>query len=119
MTQLTLFDALHEPPVLLPVDPDGHVVQGDVDEFLFLPHPRLAWNHAEIELHRHDDGLWMWSASWHCDSCGHGYRVGPKWGKFAQTRDDALFYAVREITSRLEGKDSPEAKQILKWLASL
>jgi len=119
MMQLGLFDALHALPVIVPVDPDGPVVKGEVDEFLCLPHPRLAWNRAEIELHRHENGLWMWSASWHCDNCGSSYRVGPKWGKFAETRDDALFYAVRELTAALEGKDTPEAKQILEWAAAL
>lgn len=119
MQQLGLFDTLHAPPVILPVDRDGPVVQGDVDETLALPHPRLAWNRAEIELHRHDNGLWMWSASWHCDMGGSSYRVGPKWGKFAETRDDALFYAVCEIRDRLRDKDGADAAQILAWGATL
>jgi len=119
MTQLGLFDALHAQPVILPVDADGPVIQGDIDEFLHLPHPRMVWNRAEIELHRHTNGLWMWSTSWHCNEAGSGYRVGPKWGKFAETRDDALFYAIREITDRISGIDSADAKQILTWLASL
>lgn len=119
MNQLNLFDALHAPPVQVPIDANGSVVQGDVDEYLFLPHPRMAWHRAEIELHRHENGLWMWSTSWHCEEQGSGYRVGPKWGKFAESRADALFYAVREITSRLDGRDSADAKQIIAWAASL
>lgn len=119
MQQLGLFDALYAPAVVLPIDPDGHVVQGEVDEHYFLPHLRLAWHRAEIELHRHENGLWMWSASYKCDQQGSGYRVGPKWGKFAETRDDALFYAVRELHDRLHDMDSADAKQILTWADSL
>lgn len=119
MMQLGLFDALHALPIVLPVEPYGSVVQGDVDEFLYLPHPRLAWNRAEIELHRHDNGLWMWSTGWNCDNGGGGYRVGPKWGKFAQTRNDALFYAVRELTARFARKESLASNEILAWARSL
>lgn len=117
--QPSLFDALHAPPVRRPVDKDGPVVQGEPDEVLSLPHPRLAWNRADIELHRHESGLWMWSASWHCDGGGRSYRVGEKWGNFAESQDDALYYAVKEIEAALDKKDGPEAAAILKWAASL
>lgn len=119
MSQLGLFDLLHAPPVIVAIKPNGTVVREDPHETLVLPHPRMAWERARIELHRHENSLWMWSTSWQCDDSGRGYRVGEKWGKFAHSRHDALFYAVREITSGLEGHDGPEAKQILSWLASL
>ncbi|MBT0780551.1 hypothetical protein [Paracoccus sp. pheM1] len=96
MDQLSLFDALRQPPVMRPVEPSGTVVQGEIDETLTLPHPRLAWPLARIELHQHVDGLWMWSVS----MAGGGYRVGPKWGKFAQSRDDARSYACDELLER-------------------
>lgn len=96
MEQLDLFSALRQPAIIRPVDPMGSVVQGDPDETLTLPHPRLAWHLARIELHRHSDGTWMWSAS----MCGGGYKVGPKWGRFAATRDDALHWAVEELLER-------------------
>lgn len=119
MIQLGLFDALRAPPIILPVDPDGLLIQGEVDERLCLRHPRLAWDRAEIEIHRHDDGLWMWSASWHCEMCGSGYRVGPKWGKFAESRDDALFYAISEIREGLSELHSRDADAIRQWLERL
>lgn len=119
MMQLGLFDALRDPPVIMQVDADGPVIQGDLDEVLTLAHPRMAWDRATIELHRHTGGLWMWSTSWNSDSGGSGYRVGPKWGKFASSRDDALFYAVREIEQRLELKGSADAAQIIAWARGL
>lgn len=120
MTQLSLLDALHAPPIIRPVDRDGHVVV-DPDEALVLPHPRMAWERARIELHRHSDGLWMWSASWQCNNAGRCYGVGAKWGKFAETRDDALFYAVAELRAGLAERDidRSEASAIMKWAGSL
>lgn len=117
--QLDLFSALHSPAIVLPVDPDGPVIQGEIDEVLSLRHGRLAWNRADIQIHRHNDGRWMWSTSYHAGDHGGGYRVGPKWGKFAETRDDALFYAVRELTERLSGNESRDARDILAWMAAL
>lgn len=97
--QLDMFAILRPPPILRPVEPHGPVVESDPDEVLRLPHPRLAWDLAAIELHRHSDGLWMWSVN---HGCG-GYRVGPKWGKFASTRDDALHHAAQELIARTRG----------------
>lgn len=119
VTQLDLFSALRGPKIVLPIDPDGHVVHGNIDEVLTLPHRGLAWNRADIELHRHVDGRWMWSTSFHIEDRGGGYRVGPKWGKFAETRDDALFYAIEELSSRLDGYDTKDARDIRAWMAAL
>lgn len=118
MNQLNLFDVLRRPPVTVAIDRNGPVIKGDVDETLTLPHPRMAWDYAEIELHRHTDGLWMWSVSWNADMGGGGYRVGAKWGKFAETRDDALYYACCELETRVRG-DGKEAALIMKWVAGL
>ena len=96
--QLSMFDMIRPPPIVLCVDPDGPVVRGPAHETLILPHPRMAWHLARIELHPHDD-LWMWSASSPC--CG-SYKVGAKWGRFAACRDDAAHYAAREILSGAE-----------------
>lgn len=119
MQQMSLFDALRKPRVKVSVDPDGHVVQGEPDAVYRLEHPRMAWDRAAIELHRHENGLWMWSASWMCDTSGGGYKVGAKWGNFAETQDDALFYAVCEIEDGLKNKTSADALLILKWAGSL
>lgn len=116
--QMSLFDALHAPPLVIPVEPHGAVIAGEVDTHLFLRHPRLAWHLAEIELHPHE-GMWMWSASFNCDNHGSSYRVGPKWGKFAANKADALFYAVKELEERMAGKPGPVAAQIIAWARGL
>ncbi|TBY24640.1 hypothetical protein [Rhizobium leguminosarum] len=53
------------------------------------------------------------------DSEGSSYRVGPKWGKFAETREDALFFAVEELEARIGKKAGSDAALILKWLNAL
>lgn len=121
MQQLGLFDSLRRPPVRLPVEAHGSVLDPSVNpDFTFrLPHPRMAWDRAEIEVHRHEDGLWMWSASFMAESEGSSYRVGPKWGKFAASREDALSFAVDELQARLGRKGGSDAVLILKWLQAL
>lgn len=119
MQQLSLFDTLRSPAIRKPVVPHGGVVQGEPDAVYRLRHPRLAWDRATIELHQHTDGLWMWSASFYCDNYGGSYRVGPKWGRFAQTRDDALFYAASEIEDRLKSRPGKEAALVLAWIVTL
>ncbi|QND42327.1 hypothetical protein HB770_10960 [Rhizobium leguminosarum bv. viciae] len=119
--QLGLFDTLRSKPIRLPVAPHGSVLLAASDpDFTFrLPHPRMVWDRAEIEVHRHEDGMWMWSASFMADSEGSSYRVGPKWGKFAETREDALFFAVEELEARIGKKAGSDAALILKWLNAL
>ena len=119
MQQLSLFDTFRSPAIPRPVEPYGEVLQGDPDAVYRLRHPRLAWDRARIELHQHTDGLWMWSTSFCCDNSGGGYRVGAKWGKFAQTRDDALFYAASEIEARLKGRPGKEGSLVLAWIVTL
>lgn len=118
VSQPSLFDMLRGPMIVRPCDGLGPVVQGEADETLILPHPRLAWDRARIELHRHTDGLWMWSVSLHGDEgAGGGYKVGPKWGRFAESRDDALFFAVQEATKKIG--DKPGFRDHVKWLEGL
>lgn len=119
MQQLGLFDALRRPPVRIAVDADGPVVRDDPDFTFRLPHPRMAWDRAEIKIHRHTDGLWMWSTSHHADMGGGGYRVGAKWGKFAETREDALFYACEELERHLGDRDTADVALIRKWVLAL
>lgn len=118
MTQLNLFDVLRRPAIVERVDPDGHVVKSP-DEEMVLPHPRLAWPRAVIQLHKHDTGLWMWGTGFHSHNHGMGYRVGAKWGKFAESRSDALFYACQEIRSGIKEDSSKDAAEIRQWLAKI
>ena len=115
MTQLNLFDALRAPPTVRPVDPYGDVIQSEPHERLATTSKRYAWHHAVIELHQHVDGMWMWSVSFRCGDHGGGYRVGPKWGKFAETRDDALFYACAELRAYIRDNNHSDAKLIQHW----
>ena len=117
--QLGLFDTLRQPAIHLPVDRDGPVLRTEPDFTFRLEHPRLAWDRARIEIHRHVDGLWMWSTDHMADMSGGGYRVGAKWGNFAETREDALFYACEELDRRLGDKGGADSALIRKWLAVL
>ncbi len=122
MQQLSIFDALMPPAIRKPVDPYGPTVDGEAHETLCLPHPRNAWNKARIELHQHDDGLWMWATQFQLSSWGGGYHVGPKWGKFAETRDAALFHAVQELKATLAGKENTtdkERRELIAWAEGL
>lgn len=120
-SQPSLFDVLRAPPVVLSGPLEDCVVKGEIDEHLFLPHPRMAWHQAEIKLHRHTNGLWMWSTATSRGGAGWGYHVGPKWNNFAESRDDALFYAVQEIQEKVQGSvhKQPSDAAILAWLETL
>jgi hypothetical protein len=100
-TQLSLFDALRSPMIIRRVHRDGHVLQGEPQIKLSLPHPRYAVDACLIELHPARDGLWMWSASYNTGYGSSGYKVGEKWGQFAHAAEDALHYALEELRSRL------------------
>lgn len=119
MIQLNLLDLLYKPMVTKPVNLELGVLSGEADITFTLPHKRLAWDQAKIELHQHLDGQWMWSVSFNAGNHGAGYKVGPKWGKFAESKSDALFYASNELRFRLGDKNDRETKLILEWLNSL
>lgn len=102
-----------------PVEPHGHVIQDDTQiETLtfgsFRLYPSGSTPVVIIEIAQHIDGLWMWSTSMHGSSGGYGYRVGPKWGRFARTRQDAITAACNEIEDR--GNATAE---VLAWLDQL
>lgn len=102
-----------------PVDPYGHVLQDDSQiERIEFGAERLKPSGRSvpvvtIEIAQHDDGLWMWSARSMIRTGYSGYRVGPKWGKFARTREDAIAAACNEIEARNPPPD------MLAWLESL
>lgn len=63
---------------------------------------------SKIEWTRHTFNLW--------EGC---QKVGPKWGNFAATRDDALFYGAKEIIERFGRRATgPEGKRIIEWARS-
>ena len=122
--QLELLSLIVSPPISRRIEPFGEVVRGEVDTVhRFQPDPRKHWFHAVIELHPHE-GLWMWSTIYSIGGCGESYRVGPKWGRFAATKSDALHWAVEELAERLASRDtdtahSKQAAQIMAWAQKL
>ena len=122
--QLDLFARTFAPAMREPVQPRGHVFQGTPDETISLPHPKMAWRQAEIQLHQHVDGRWMWSTSFNTGSGGSGYQVGAKWGNFAPSRDDALHWAIEELRESfdrryLHSEERKPVRLILDWLETL
>lgn len=107
------------------VDPHGEVIQDDsrIEELCSPGLTAGKFSNARIQLAQHTDGLWMWSTSTYFMNGGRTYRVGPKWGNFADTRDEALHAACNEIRDGIEGPRSPAPKgdirPITQWLDSL
>ncbi len=122
MIQLDLFSS---PPKAWPfkgdsvsVDPDGRVCTDDeIEEAIHLGDWHVG---LRIELAIHND-LWMWGSSFHTGTSGCGYRVGPKWGKFAETRDEALSRAVTEVRKRAteQGGGEKIIKLVNAWQKGL
>jgi len=116
--QHSLIDLMRPQPTILPVDPDGEVVpEGLIHAVLELPHPKLAYPQARIEIHPKDE-QWMWATSYSLDNDGgRGYRVGPKWGKFAPSAEDAIYWAAAEIREAVKDASPSKGKRaILKWV---
>lgn len=127
-----LLALMRAPAIRRVVDPLGAVVQGEAAETLKFqgeckalgrPHTRWKSARARIELHPAASGLWMWSVSFQLMWAGGGYKVGEKWGQFAETRDDALFYAAEELIARIERHPGSTgdmyAPRILEWARGL
>lgn len=122
--QLSFLDAMMPAPVgiIRPVDPNGPVTPlGNIQETLRLPHPKMVWDTASIELHPHENGEWMWATSVCTGSEGYSYQVGPKWGKFARSRSDALWLAADEIERRAMRFSSAgnHMSRIAAWCAQI
>ncbi|WP_435170733.1 hypothetical protein [Falsirhodobacter sp. 1013] len=117
---MDMFALMRPAPIRRECEPHGSVLQGEAQELLSLPGKIRALPLAEIELHPHDDGLWMWSTSYHLeDMSGGSYKVGPKWGKFAPTRSDALFYAAEELIEKMGKKSCVSARRVEAWARDL
>lgn len=117
--QLSLLDLVAPAAIIRPVDPDGHVVQGEPDE-------EIAWSGRGVktllQIHQHTDGLWMWSVSFETSETGVHYRVGPKWGRFATTRRDAVTLAMQELRERVDESQqiAPAQKTaLISWAARM
>jgi hypothetical protein len=100
MEQLDLFYTLKAATASRCVDPDGRVCTDDeIAETIRLGDHNTG---LRIEPARHGE-LWMWGTSFSTSTGGSSYRVGPKWGKFAESRGDAVLQACDEIRKRAAG----------------
>jgi hypothetical protein len=128
-----LLRRMHAPPVLRAVDPDGPGLPPDTAvEKVTLPNPRKGWRGAplaEISLARDAGGLWMWGWGWQTAEAGSFTGIGPKWGRFAETRADALFWGAQDLVAAMEkhlrwlgtrnAADAALARKIIAWAAGL
>lgn len=116
--QLSMFDLFRPAPLLRVVDPDGLVVSGRIHTVLRLPHPcQKQHDLARIEIHPHEN-YWMWATAFNLELGGSGYRVGPKWGLFAVSMEDAIYYAVHELRNGVARYDKSKSRiAIERWLA--
>lgn len=128
MHQHSLFCA---PPAVSiePIDPAGTTVQDNSDiEFLTFGEFKLLGgkcvSQLTIELSEHIDGRWMWGVNAYTGDWSGGFKVGPKWGRFAVTRRDALIAAIEEMRAMVIERSKPSStrfnlKDSLRWLDGL
>lgn len=116
--QLSMFDLFRPAPIRSAVDPDGMVVAGRIHTILRLPHPRQKQHDlARIEIHPHENH-WMWATAYNLEQGGSGYRVGPKWGHFATSMEDAIYWAVREMQKGIAKYSNSKGCDVIeRWLA--
>lgn len=117
--QLSMFSLFRPEPIRRAVDPQGMVISGRVHTVLRLAHPKESdQDIARVEIHPYD-GRWMWATAFSIDGQGgSGYRVGPKWGKFAASMEDAIYWAVQELQSGIsKHARSRHRDEIERWLA--
>lgn len=88
------------------------------DEEVILHHPRLAWDRADIRLHRVKAG-WVMGCAAHSGSGGFAWPCSPRHGLFP-SRDAALFAAISVIRNRIERDRGGAAwREITSWLDGL
>lgn len=62
----------------------------------------------------------MWAVSINSSNGSEsGYRPLPKWGKFAQTREDALGRAADQIRGQLDRLTDRERLRVIAWLGGI
>ncbi|KZN20817.1 MULTISPECIES: hypothetical protein [Pseudomonas] len=74
---------------------------------------------AEITVEAYE-GRWMWSV-WICSRNGasQGYKPFPKWGKFADSRPEAIIKAADEMRDILHRLTADEQVRVTEWLGNI
>lgn len=107
-----------------PIEPNGQVLldKSKIETFEFGQKELIAREGGKkavpclvIQIAQHDDGLWMWATSYFFKYSSHGYQVGAKWGKFSNTRQEAITAATQELL--FEHKEFPKGG--VDWLIEL
>jgi len=112
--QFDLFPQLE--PVLIDegCDPDGPVCKDhEIDEVIKLNHKKV---NLRIELAKHGE-RWMFSSAISTPDGGNSYRVGKKWGKFTNSREDAIYFASAAI--RKSAKSHKVEKEVDALLSTI
>lgn len=116
--QLSMFSLFRPEPMRRAVDPQGMVISGRVHTVLRLAHPKEPnCDIARVEIHPYE-GRWMWATAFSINGQGgNGYRVGPKWGKFAASFEDSIYWAVQELRESIaKYSRSNEVVEIERWI---
>ncbi|MFN7178358.1 hypothetical protein [Hyphomonas sp.] len=104
-------------PLVTGIDGDGPVVAESACEVIGFRDPKRRYLHAEVLIHQQADHQWIWAICYGAEESGGGYLPGPKWGKFAACREDALVFALDELTGRVRrgARATPFARKIIAW----
>lgn len=116
--QLSLLDLLGPQLLVRPVDPDGQVVAKPDEEFT-LVNGAATWERVRVQLHEAPEG-WMWGTSTAIGGTGCSYQIGPKWGRFACSRDEALLFARQEVLAVCNrGPADAWSRRVQRWVLAL
>lgn len=113
--QLNLFASERRQLIVVPCDPNGPTCSdNEIVEAIKLTDKRVT---VRIELARYGE-FWMFSTSLDHPNGGYCYRVGSKWGVWARSRDDAMFFAIHELLKHAD-KGHNVKKEVTRLLARL
>lgn len=103
------------------VDFCGSVCTDNQVETFRCTHPTMRRDLACIELAQHTDGQWMWGVQLNATNGGFGWRVGPKWNRFAPTKSRARLEAIADLMLSLHkhGLTRQEVGKIQAWVRAL
>lgn len=96
-------------------EPNINGVFIEPDEELVLPHPRMAWDRADIRLQQVEDG-WAMGCAVHCNTGGMAMPCSARFGTYP-SRDSAVDAAISRIRDRIKAdKGTSDWREITQWL---